>query len=159
MKRREFLTTTMAASTLAGLGTASLTASAAEPAGARAWEYYELRVYKLKSGANHDLLDGYIEKAAIPALNRLGVKPVGVFTEIDPKDGPAVYVLRTFPSLEVMAAATARLGADTEYQKAGAEGMKKLKLAGAATIAQNEDSCVVYGMPRAAVELGVVDRV
>ena len=110
----------MAASTLAGLGTASLTASAAPRGGARDREYYELRVYKLKSGANHDLLDGYIEKAAIPALNRLGVKPVGVFTEIDPKDAPAVYVLRTFPSLEVMAAATARLGADTEYQKAGA---------------------------------------
>lgn len=121
MKRREFLTTTIAASTLAGLGTASLPASAAEPAGAGNREYYELRVYRLKAGANHDLLDAYVEKAAIPALNRLGVKPVGVFTEIDPKDGPALYVLRTFPSLEVFAAATARLSADPEYQKAGAE--------------------------------------
>ena len=41
----------------------------------------------------------------------------------------------------------------------GALGMKALKAAGAATLAQNEESCVVYGMPRAAVELGVVDRV
>jgi hypothetical protein len=122
MKRREFLTTTVAASALAGLATASLTASAAERAGARAREYYELRVYRLKAGANnHGLLDAYVEKAAVPALNRLGVKPVGAFTEIDSKDGPALYVLRTYPSLEVFAAATARLSTDPEYQKAGAE--------------------------------------
>jgi hypothetical protein len=121
MKRREFLTSTIAASTLAGLGTASLSAPAAERAGAGSREYYELRVYRLKAGADHALLDAYVEKAAIPALNRLGVKPVGVFTEIEPKDGPALYVLRTFPSLEVFATAAARLGADPEYQKAGAE--------------------------------------
>ena len=106
MKRREFIKTTVAASTLAGLGPAGLTASAAERAGGGNREYYELRVYRLKSGANHDLLDAYLEKAAIPALNRLGVKQVGVFTEIDPKDGPAVYVLRTYPSLEVFARPT-----------------------------------------------------
>jgi hypothetical protein len=121
MKRREFLTTTLAASTLAGLGTPGLNASAADRAGGQNREYYELRVYRLKAAANHDLLDAYVEKAAIPALNRLGVKPVGVFTEIDPKDGPALYVLRTYPSLEVFAAATARLSADPEYLKAGAE--------------------------------------
>jgi chemotaxis response regulator CheB len=40
----------------------------------------------------------------------------------------------------------------------GALGMKSLKQSGAATIAQNEETCVVYGMPRAAVELGVVDQ-
>jgi two-component system chemotaxis response regulator CheB len=41
----------------------------------------------------------------------------------------------------------------------GAQGMQQLKAAGAITLAQNEATCVVYGMPRAAVELGVVDRV
>ena len=80
-----------------------------------------MRVYRLKAGANHDLLDAYLEKAAIPALNRLGVKPVGVFTEIDPKDGPAVYVLRTYPSLDVFAAVNTRENADPEFLKAGAE--------------------------------------
>jgi len=121
MKRREFLTKTVAASTLAGLGTASLTASAAQRSGAGGREYYELTVYRLKARADHALLDAYVEKAAIPALNRLGVKPVGVFTEIDLKDGPALYLLGTYPSLEVFATATARLSADAEYQKAGAE--------------------------------------
>jgi two-component system chemotaxis response regulator CheB len=41
----------------------------------------------------------------------------------------------------------------------GAQGMQQLKMAGAVNLAQNEATCVVYGMPRAAVELGVVDRV
>jgi two-component system chemotaxis response regulator CheB len=41
----------------------------------------------------------------------------------------------------------------------GAQGMQKLKQAGATTLAQDEETCVVYGMPRAAVELGAVDQV
>ena len=63
MKRREFLTTTVAASTLAGLGTAGLTASAAERAATRPGnrEYYELRGYRIKGEANRGL-DTYIEK-------------------------------------------------------------------------------------------------
>ena len=36
----------------------------------------------------------------------------------------------------------------------GAEGMAEIAAAGGVTIAQNEASCVVYGMPKAAVELG-----
>jgi len=93
-------------------------------------EYYELRAYRLKTGANQELLHTYIEKAAIPALNRLGVKPVGVFVQQertgapDPtelRDASTVLVLRTYPSLEVFATATAGLSADPEYQKAGAE--------------------------------------
>lgn len=41
----------------------------------------------------------------------------------------------------------------------GADGMKALFEAGAFTIAQNEASCVVYGMPRAAVQNGSVRRI
>jgi two-component system chemotaxis response regulator CheB len=40
----------------------------------------------------------------------------------------------------------------------GAAGMQQIKNAGGRTLAEHEDSCVVYGMPRAAIELGVVDR-
>ena len=40
----------------------------------------------------------------------------------------------------------------------GAQGMQQLKSAGAINLAQNEETCVVYGMPKAAVDLGVVDR-
>ncbi len=40
----------------------------------------------------------------------------------------------------------------------GALGMQFVKRAGGRTLAEHEDSCVVYGMPRAAVQLGVVDH-
>lgn len=41
----------------------------------------------------------------------------------------------------------------------GAEGLKKLHDAGARTFAQDEETCVVFGMPKAAIELGAADRV
>lgn len=41
----------------------------------------------------------------------------------------------------------------------GARGLNALRTAGSTVLAQDEASCVVYGMPRAAVELGVVSRV
>lgn len=41
----------------------------------------------------------------------------------------------------------------------GAAGMQRIRLAGGATFAEHESTCVVYGMPRAAVDLGVVDHV
>ena len=41
----------------------------------------------------------------------------------------------------------------------GKLGMKLLKRQGAVTIAQDEPSCVVYGMPKEVIEAGVVDTV
>jgi two-component system chemotaxis response regulator CheB len=41
----------------------------------------------------------------------------------------------------------------------GAEGLLAMKRAGARTIAQDEASCVVFGMPREAIEIGAVDHV
>jgi two-component system, chemotaxis family, protein-glutamate methylesterase/glutaminase len=41
----------------------------------------------------------------------------------------------------------------------GAAGLLALRQAGGVTVAQDEDSCVVYGMPREAVLLGAADRV
>jgi two-component system chemotaxis response regulator CheB len=47
----------------------------------------------------------------------------------------------------------------TGMGKDGAEGLLRMKQAGAHTLAQDEASCVVYGMPREAVALGAVDEV
>lgn len=41
----------------------------------------------------------------------------------------------------------------------GAVGMQSIKRGGGRTLAEHEDSCVVYGMPRAAAKLGVVDQI
>lgn len=70
---------------------------------------------------------------------------------------PAVDVL--FNSAAACAGANALGVVLTGMGSDGAQGMKKLKEAGAHTLVQNEKTCVVYGMPRAAVELGVADQV
>src|SRR5664279_9842 len=54
---------------------------------------------------------------------------------------------------QVLAGILTGMGAD------GAKGMELLKKKGAHTLAESEESCVVYGMPRAAVERGCVDVV
>ena len=54
---------------------------------------------------------------------------------------------------QVLATILTGMGAD------GAKGMEQLKHKGAHTLAEAEESCVVYGMPRAAVERGCVDLV
>jgi two-component system chemotaxis response regulator CheB len=70
---------------------------------------------------------------------------------------PAVDVLfnsvAEIPSARVVAAILTGMGSD------GALGMQALKKNGARTLAQDEASSVVYGMPRVAAELGVVDQV
>lgn len=84
-------------------------------------EYYELRMYRLKPDAPHTLLDTYLEKALIPALNQRGIKTVGVFTESAPKDGPAVWVLIPHASPESVANLAAQLNTDPAVLSAGAE--------------------------------------
>src|SRR4029453_566024 len=77
--RRAFLTSTLAASAATAISTAGLRAAVA-PAGR---EYYDLRAYRLKPGAATSVLDGYFEKALLPALDRRGIRSVGVFTELE----------------------------------------------------------------------------
>ena len=84
-------------------------------------QYLELRAYRLKPGAPHTLLDTYLEKALIPALNQRGVNAVGVFTEPDAPDGPAVWVLIPHPSLASIGAVNASINADAAVLAAGAD--------------------------------------
>jgi two-component system chemotaxis response regulator CheB len=41
----------------------------------------------------------------------------------------------------------------------GARGMKEMHDAGARTVAEDESTCVVFGMPKEAIKLGGVDRI
>jgi len=127
MKRRTFIKNSLAATALTGLASSALTTKAAEAGSPAGRDYYDLRTYRLKDSADQKLLDGYLEAAAIPALNRMGVKTVGVFTENDPKGGPAVHVLIPYPSIELFAASTARLSKDSDYRSAGAKYLSATK--------------------------------
>jgi two-component system chemotaxis response regulator CheB len=70
---------------------------------------------------------------------------------------PSVDVL--FRSAAEHAGAHAVAALLTGMGSDGARGLQALRAVGARTLAESEESCVVYGMPRAAIKLGVVDQV
>ena len=72
MKRRDFLASSLAASAALASGSA---ASAQETKSA-ARDYYELRFYQLTNGSKTKVMHNYLREAAIPALNRAGIKPL-----------------------------------------------------------------------------------
>lgn len=80
------------------------------------------------------------------------------------RDGPPVHYQR--PSVDVLFHSAARhCGRNcvgvilTGMGEDGAAGMLAMRQAGARTIAQDEQTCVVYGMPRAAVKIGAAEQV
>ncbi len=109
MNRRSFLGTPLAACLPAAL--------AAEDAPARKTpDVFELRCYTLRAG-KQEALDAYLGKALVPAARRLGLGPVGVFT--DKSASPArVYVLLVHPSGDSVVTLPARLASDKNYAKA-----------------------------------------
>jgi two-component system chemotaxis response regulator CheB len=70
---------------------------------------------------------------------------------------PSVDVL--FDSVATAAASGATAAVLTGMGSDGAAGLRRIKAAGGYTLAQDEASCVVFGMPRTAIETGCVDRV
>lgn len=70
---------------------------------------------------------------------------------------PSVDVL--FRSVAKYAGKNARGVIMTGMGDDGARGLLEMKQAGAHTLAQDEESCVVFGMPKEAIKLGAVDRV
>jgi two-component system chemotaxis response regulator CheB len=83
---------------------------------------------------------------------------------VEVKTGPMVHHQR--PAVDVLFKSTAKYaGANavgvilTGMGADGAEGLKDMKNAGASTIAQDEKTCVVFGMPKEAIKLGGVDKI
>ncbi|HQL01405.1 MAG TPA: chemotaxis protein CheB, partial [Smithellaceae bacterium] len=83
---------------------------------------------------------------------------------VEVKTGPMVHHQR--PAVDVLFKSTAKYaGANaigvilTGMGADGAEGLLEMKNAGAGTIAQDEKTCVVFGMPKEAIKLGAADKV
>ncbi len=99
-----------------------------------------------------------------PGNFHMVLKRVGGSYYVEVGTGPLVFHQR--PSVDVLFSSVARFaGANavglimTGMGKDGAAGMLEMKKAGAHTVAQDEASCVVFGMPREAIRLGGVDKV
>jgi two-component system chemotaxis response regulator CheB len=93
---------------------------------------------------------------------RLGRSGANYVVELDPAEPvnrhrPSVDVL--FHSAAVAAGQNAIGVILTGMGKDGAAGLLEMKRAGARTLAQDEASCVVFGMPREAIAMGAADEV
>jgi hypothetical protein len=115
MKRREFVTTSLAVTSATAASMLSLKQTpilAAAKTADAIQELYELRIYSLKPGVEPTGLHNFLRDAAIPAWNRLGRQPIGVFSPRDATETPQLYVLIPHQSLEAFTTAASRLAAD-----------------------------------------------
>lgn len=99
-----------------------------------------------------------------PGNKHMLVKRSGARYFVEVKDGPLVS--RHRPSVDVLFRSTARYAGQnaigvimTGMGDDGAKGLLEMKDMGAKTIAQDEASCVVFGMPNEAIKLGAADKI
>ncbi len=117
---------------------------------------------KVKEAQNNDrVMPG--QALIAPGGLHMMLRRSGAQYRVEVRDGPVVS--RHKPSVDVLfrsvagAAGPNALGIImTGMGDDGARGLLEMRQAGAATLGQNESSCVVYGMPREAFKLGAVER-
>lgn len=117
----------------------------------------------VKEASNNDtLLRGQVLIA--PGNFHAMIKRSGARYYVEVKSGPLVS--RHRPSVDVLFRSAARYAGKnavgvilTGMGDDGAKGMLEMKEAGAYNIAQDEESCVVFGMPKEAIKHGGVDKV
>lgn len=121
------------------------------------------RVSVKEAETNDSVIRGRVLIA--PGNRHLLLKRSGARYYVEVKDGP--LVCRHRPSVDVLFRSVARYAGKnavgvimTGMGDDGSRGMKEMKNAGATmTIAQDEESSVIFGMPKEAIKLGAVDKV
>ncbi len=118
---------------------------------------------RVKEASNNDSV---IRGRALiaPGNKHLLLKRSGARYYVEVREGPLVN--RHRPSVDVLFRSAARYGGSncigvimTGMGDDGAKGMLEMKEGGAYTIAQDEKSCVVFGMPKEAIKTGGVDKI
>jgi hypothetical protein len=107
------MTSSLAAT--AALGAAGASLLKAEAPAPR--EFYELRKYHLTTGPQTKLTEDYIAKALIPALNRMGLAPIGAFYLTFGPETPTLYLLIPGTNLQNVVTAELQLLNDPVFMK------------------------------------------
>lgn len=123
----------------------------------------QLSAMEVKEAENGDTI--FPGRALIaPGAQHLSLMRNGARYFVEVKGGPLVS--RHRPSVDVLFHSVARYAGKnalgimlTGMGRDGAEGMKAMHDAGAVNIAQDENSCIVFGMPKEAIAIGAVDYV
>lgn len=84
--------------------------------------FYEIKIYHFQNQKQEDILDSYLKNAFLPALDRQGLKTVGVFKQLgnDTLQDRRLYVLIPHKSLREFTKLPHRLQKDQQYLQTGA---------------------------------------
>lgn len=116
MERRDFIQKSIL--TTAAVAGAGLGSSWAKPQPGNK-EVYEFRVYHMRR--NMTPLNNYLTKALIPALNRMGSKNVGVFSEYSKSEPAKIYMVIPYSSFEEFGKTAMALRTDKGFMEASNE--------------------------------------
>ncbi|MBW1705624.1 MAG: chemotaxis response regulator protein-glutamate methylesterase [Deltaproteobacteria bacterium] len=123
----------------------------------------ELSAMTVKEAKDGDSLVNGVALLA-PGNYHMLLKRSGARYYVQVKKGPLVHHQR--PAVDVLFHSVADYAGSnaigvilTGMGSDGALGLLKMKEAGARTVAQNEKSCIVFGMPKEAIKLGAADKV
>lgn len=113
--RRNLLITAASLLTLALFGPGATRAAESETPMTK--QYYEVRTYLLGDNGDAAAVDRYLEHALLPALGRLDIGPVGVFSPAanDTNDRDSIIVVIPAKSAEQLAGLSTRLQNDEQY--------------------------------------------
>ena len=99
-----------------------------------------------------------------PGGKQMTLRRAGALYHVEVRNAPAVN--RHCPSVDVLFRSVAKCAGSnalgiimTGMGNDGARGLLRMRQTGARTVAQDEATCVVFGMPKEAIKLGAVDRV
>jgi hypothetical protein len=84
-------------------------------------EFYEIRIYRINDYDKQRACESYLQTALLPALNRLDINRVGVFTNQGDENDHSVFVLIPFTTIDKFTGLNQALANDKEYQSAAAE--------------------------------------
>jgi hypothetical protein len=144
MKRRDFLTSTVAATVLP----VAAQSTAARAADSATRQFLELRRWVLETDAQHQHVTEFLASAALPALGRLGVGPVGVFTEMGDGATRSITTLAAFDSLDQFTGLSDRLSADESFLAAAEKYLQTDKAAPAYQRIESQLLIAFAGFPR-----------
>lgn len=116
MNRREVIRAGLVASAAMMAERAAVSqAASGSGAAAKGRQYYELRKYLLRRDAQVQVTAKYLSDALVPALNRMGIGPVGAFAVDIGPETPTVYLLLPSENIETLVSAGLRLREDATF--------------------------------------------
>ncbi len=81
-------------------------------------QYFLLRCYYMRSGAQVDRTTKFLGSAYLPAAKRAGAKTLGFFSPVIGERSPFILALAVYPSISALETSEAHMAADKDFQTA-----------------------------------------